>query len=125
MTIHGSASTYRSGLCRDECCREPHRIATAKNRADRLKSGRLNHGTRSGYDAGCRCPDCRGARAAAHIRASQRAAQARNAAAQRRQGAPDGHRATPGYPRGSSGHLSRFRGRPVRDVPLTHAGGAA
>jgi hypothetical protein len=125
VTIHGSASSYRSGLCREECCREPHRIATAQNRAERLKAGRINHGTRSGYDAGCRCPACRGARSAAHVRASQRAAAARNATAQPGQDATVGPRVVSGYPRGGRGRLSRFRGKPVRDVQLPETGGAA
>lgn len=62
MTGHGTYSRYARQGCRCATCKERQRQRVAANRADRLATGRLNHGTRSAYDAGCRCKDCRRAR---------------------------------------------------------------
>ena len=56
---HGTYSMYARKGCRCDDCREYQRARVAKNRADRLASNRLNHGSRSSYDAGCRCKLCR------------------------------------------------------------------
>lgn len=55
---HGTYRRYFVDKCRCDLCREAQRARVAQNRADRLVSGRLNHGTRSAYDAGCRCLPC-------------------------------------------------------------------
>jgi hypothetical protein len=61
------ANTYRNGRCRCEVCREDHRVKTAANRKARLAQGVI-HGSRSSYDAGCRCDYCLGARRLAYAR---------------------------------------------------------
>ena len=60
--MHGTATAYFWDNCRCELCRETHNRRVARNRAERLASGNLNHGTRSAYDCGCRCDPCRNAR---------------------------------------------------------------
>jgi hypothetical protein len=55
---HGTASGYERHGCRCDLCRANHNERVARNRADRLASGPLSHGTRSAYDAGCRCAAC-------------------------------------------------------------------
>lgn len=62
--VHG-ANTYKRGECRCEICKAGHRDWTRANRKARLETGRLNHGTRSAYDAGCRCFTCRRAKSEA------------------------------------------------------------
>jgi hypothetical protein len=64
---HGTLSRYELG-CRCKPCRSYQNTRNARNRADRLASGRLSHGTRSAYDCGCRCPECKRARAEAYAR---------------------------------------------------------
>jgi hypothetical protein len=65
--IHGTISAYRrKGGCRCEKCRAVHAEYTRRNRAERLAQQRLNHGTRSAYDAGCRCYPCVDARRRAY-----------------------------------------------------------
>lgn len=61
-------NTYQRYGCRCHGCRAAHNERVRQNRADRLATGRLNHGTRSAYDAGCRCKgpgSCSAARLAA------------------------------------------------------------
>lgn len=59
---HGSKTYYQVYGCRCPECVTYQRERVARNRAERLASGRLTHGTRSAYDAGCRCENCRSAR---------------------------------------------------------------
>lgn len=69
-----SANTYERHGCKCAGCRAAHADRVRRNRADRLAAGRLTHGTRSAYDAGCRCtdndrvPSCTGARRVAYER---------------------------------------------------------
>jgi len=56
--IHGTYSAYARHGCRCVACVEYQNGRNARNRADRLANGRLNHGKRSAYDAGCRGPEC-------------------------------------------------------------------
>lgn len=58
MIRHGTYSAYAYSGCRCTKCVDYQRTRVAKNRADRLTSGRLSHGTCSAYDAGCRCEPC-------------------------------------------------------------------
>lgn len=69
---HGTYSTYARGACRCDLCVTQQRERVRANRADRLASGRLSHGTRSAYDAGCRCDLCRRARVEADFRTGRR-----------------------------------------------------
>lgn len=62
---HGTYTMYARKKCRCDECRGYQRNRVAKNRADRLKSGNLSHGSRSAYDAGCRCLSCKNARSEA------------------------------------------------------------
>lgn len=55
---HGTYGMYARKKCRCDKCRAYQNSRVAKNRADRLASGRLNHGTRSARDAGCTCDSC-------------------------------------------------------------------
>jgi hypothetical protein len=66
--VHGTYNAYFWGECRCTLCREGQRQRVARNRAERLASGSLSHGTRSAYDAGCRCEPCKDARRAAYQR---------------------------------------------------------
>lgn len=52
-----SHGVYTHG-CRCDDCREAHRSYTRERRAKSLADGTLSHGTRSTYDAGCRCERC-------------------------------------------------------------------
>lgn len=56
--IHGTYAAYFKHKCRCVACSAYQNGRNARNRADRKASGRLNHGTRSAYDAGCRCGAC-------------------------------------------------------------------
>lgn len=67
---HGTYVAYARHACRCEECVDYQRARVRANRADRLASGRLNHGSRASYDAGCRCLPCRGARSRASRRES-------------------------------------------------------
>lgn len=60
---HGTVTGYRNHGCRCADCRKAHAEANRRNREDRLASGRLNHGTRSALDAGCRCVACKATKA--------------------------------------------------------------
>ena len=62
---HGTYTMYGKRGCRCAECREGQRARVARNRAERLAAGRLTHGTRSAYDAGCRCQWCKAERRAA------------------------------------------------------------
>lgn len=62
---HGTYTRYTRAKCRCDECREYQRKRVADNRAKRLAEGRITHGTRSGYDAGCRCWMCKRERRAA------------------------------------------------------------
>jgi hypothetical protein len=64
---HGTYSRYFRGGCRCPECVAYQRSRVARNRAERVEAGRLNHGTRSAYDAGCRCPACRARRVRAYL----------------------------------------------------------
>lgn len=64
---HGTISAYRNHGCRCEECRAVQREYNARNRAARKAAGAFNHGTRSAYDAGCRCRRCRNRRRVAYI----------------------------------------------------------
>lgn len=66
MSGHGY-SRYTHG-CRCEVCREAKRLYEKQRRAERLATGDIHHGTRHGYDSGCRCVDCRIARIHAYYR---------------------------------------------------------
>ena len=66
--VHGTYSTYFWNNCRCDLCRENQAARNRRNRARQLATGNLNHGTRSAYDAGCRCDACRGARREAYLR---------------------------------------------------------
>lgn len=58
MTACGSMRSYRRG-CRCTPCRGANAARVRDNRAARLADpARLTHGTRSAYDAGCRCREC-------------------------------------------------------------------
>lgn len=63
MAEHGTYTMYARNGCRCESCREYQNSRVRRNRADRLENRRLAHGTRSAYDAGCRCVHCRNRRA--------------------------------------------------------------
>lgn len=78
MRPHGTYAAYAKDKCRCVECRGYQSARNAQNRADRLASGRLSHGRRSAYDAGCRCELCLGARQAAYGRENT-AARARRA----------------------------------------------
>ena len=62
---HGTYTGYAHYGCRCDKCRLYQIERVRRNRADRLAAG-VNHGTRSGYDAGCRCGVCFSARLAAY-----------------------------------------------------------
>jgi hypothetical protein len=64
--IHGTYTTYAREGCRCAKCATQQRERVRRNRAERLASSRLNHGTRASYDCGCRCEPCRDARKAAY-----------------------------------------------------------
>lgn len=74
---HGTAYTYQTLGCRCDVCVLAFRARKGRlckaNRLDRLRSGRLSHGTRSAYDAGCRCGPCREVRRAAYRREAEAA----------------------------------------------------
>jgi hypothetical protein len=55
---HGSRSCYVMG-CENAVCRRASRIWVTRNRVQRAALGRLNHGSISAYDCGCRCDECR------------------------------------------------------------------
>lgn len=75
---HGTYTRYARMGCRCPMCREYQRAKVERSRAARLAAGSLSHGTRSAYDAGCRCSDCSAARRDAYKRlASEGAAKAR------------------------------------------------
>ena len=59
---HGTYTAYFWYWCRCGRCREYQNKRVARNRAARLATGNLSHGTRSAYDAGCRCGICKTAR---------------------------------------------------------------
>ena len=65
---HGTYAMYYRGNCNCRRCREYQRQRVARSRAERLATGRLSHGTRSAYDAGCRCDPCKAARREAYLR---------------------------------------------------------
>lgn len=74
-TVHGTYAAYFWRDCRCTACATYQSARNARNRADRLASGRLSHGARSAYDAGCRCEPCKEARREAYRRlSSERAA---------------------------------------------------
>ena len=54
---HGTYKAYAIHGCRCDRCREYQNARVAKSRADRLASGRINHGS-AGWDDGCRCDVC-------------------------------------------------------------------
>lgn len=57
--VHGvSPSLYDRHGCRCGPCRKAHNDRVRRNRAARRKNP-VSHGTRSSYDAGCRCEACR------------------------------------------------------------------
>lgn len=59
---------YRSG-CKCVICRAANALRVARNRARRAADpDRLSHGTRSAYDAGCRCEPCTDERRIAYLR---------------------------------------------------------
>lgn len=60
-----SDACYKNG-CRNDPCRAAHRLAVKRKRLEQLRTGELPHGTRAGYDAGCRCTRCVCARSAAY-----------------------------------------------------------
>ncbi len=62
---HGTYTMYARRKCRCDECKTYQRNRVAKNRAERLASGKLTHGTRSAYDCGCRCAFCKKARSIA------------------------------------------------------------
>jgi hypothetical protein len=64
---HGTINGYRCDGCRCADCTEAKRLYTREQRRAYLASGRINHGTASAWDAGCRCGQCR-----ANKRASDR-----------------------------------------------------
>lgn len=66
--IHGTYVAYAKHRCRCVSCVDYQNGRNARNRADRKAAGRLNHGTRSAYAAGCRCPECTAARGDAYRR---------------------------------------------------------
>jgi hypothetical protein len=55
---HGTYKAYAEARCRCYRCVAYQRERVARNRAERLASGRLNHGTRSARDCGCQCEPC-------------------------------------------------------------------
>jgi hypothetical protein len=65
---HGTYAMYFKEKCRCTACRVYQRNRVRRNRAERLATGNLTHGTRSSYDAGCRCMDCYRARQRAYAR---------------------------------------------------------
>lgn len=67
---HGSCARYELDGCRCPLCKHNHNERVKRNRRERLESGLLSHGTRSAYDAGCRCPECAAARRDAYRRLS-------------------------------------------------------
>lgn len=71
--MHGTEYAYARLDCRCDPCRETHNARVRRNRAERLEAGRVNHGTRSGYDTGCRCEPCRSARQQAAVRLEESA----------------------------------------------------
>jgi hypothetical protein len=65
--VHGTERAYARERCRCATCREYQRTRVARNRAERAAAP-ASHGTRSTYDAGCRCDECKAARAEAYER---------------------------------------------------------
>ncbi len=59
---HGTSAAYDGAGCRCDVCRGYQAMRVRRNRRERVAAGRLTHGTRSAYDAGCRCPACKDAR---------------------------------------------------------------
>lgn len=68
VTDHSPTTGYERHNCRCEACVAHHNARVKQNRQERLADGRLTHGTRSAYDAGCRCVDCSEVRRAAYRR---------------------------------------------------------
>lgn len=71
MSAHGTYSRYGRSGCRCATCTTRQRERVARNRAERLVvllSTPVGHGSRSSYDAGCRCDRCKAARSAAYRR---------------------------------------------------------
>ncbi len=72
----GTHGTYRMHAaphrcrCAECCAYQNERVA--RNRASRMETGNLNHGTRSAYDAGCKCEGCRMARRNAYVENEQK-----------------------------------------------------
>lgn len=60
-----SSGEYVAGC---EGCKAHQRERVAQNRKERAESGKITHGTRSGYDAGCRDDCCRSKRLEAYSR---------------------------------------------------------
>jgi hypothetical protein len=79
MVKHGTYGTYFHLKCRCFACREYQRARVARNRAARLASGNLSHGSRSAYDAGCRCDQCLSARRASYPAEKSQRGQAKQA----------------------------------------------
>lgn len=67
-TDHSPIAGYERHGCRCDACVAGHNARVRENRRQRLAEGRLSHGTRSAYDAGCRCEDCGKARREAYTR---------------------------------------------------------
>ena len=63
---HGTYTMYARKKCRCDECRSYQNSRVSRNRAQRLADGNLSHGTRSSYDAGCRCTSCSRARQVAY-----------------------------------------------------------
>lgn len=55
---HGTYTAYARWDCRCRECVAYQNDRVRRNRAERKATGRLSHGTRSAWDAGCRCESC-------------------------------------------------------------------
>jgi hypothetical protein len=71
---HGTYTAYFRHWCRCDACRTYQADRIRRIRADQLATGRLSHGLRSAYDAGCRCEPCRTVKRLADARYRERRA---------------------------------------------------
>ena len=70
-TQHGTYAGWswhdRHNVPACDACREAKREYVRAQRAASLAAGRLTHGRRSTFDAGCRCGQCRAVRQVAYV----------------------------------------------------------
>ena len=77
---HATVTGYRNHGCRCDLCRAVQAAYNRRQRRAQFASGNISHGTRTGYDVGCRCWKCSEARRVAYYTlASEYPAQRREA----------------------------------------------